>query len=66
MIRKWKGSHTAHGTTAQVDNDAAVERAMLLVWERGFATTTLAERKIAMGVTSPPPASTPPSDQGKP
>lgn len=35
------------------DKEQAIERAMLLVWERGFAATTLADLKLAMNVASP-------------
>ncbi len=35
------------------DKDEAIEHAMLLVWERGFAATTLNDLKLAMGVASP-------------
>ncbi|WP_321822645.1 MULTISPECIES: TetR/AcrR family transcriptional regulator [unclassified Burkholderia] len=37
------------GRPRTFDRDAAVERAMLLFWERGFEATTLAELRTALG-----------------
>lgn len=37
------------GRPRTFDRDAAVERAMLLFWERGFEPTTLAELRAALG-----------------